>query len=300
MAPIPQHNKAWLLKAAKELALNLKPQIQGTELRLRHKITAATTLTAGWSAVIGSLGKGEPTAELWLDRFSGHPERKLYVCYYSPLKRQIASLNRNVLNTLGPVRTITDADLNEGKYYCLHQKLSRREFNVPIIEHYDERRYHFFGFYDPTLETSAGISPQFIERAMGFLLDVARSQPRAKGSDNQGEVYSRYENRKLVTAHLRRERNGFLAAQCKLRDNYRCNVCDMSFAESYGEVIGAAFAEAHHIRPLGKLSDKTKTSIEDLITVCANCHRMLHRMEGKPEDIKALRAIFLKQRKART
>ena len=131
MALIPQHNKAWLLKAAKELALNLKPHIKGTGLRLSQhaKIAADTTLTAGWSAVIGNLGKGEPTVELWLDRFSGHPERKLYVCYYSRKKEQIQALSRNVLNALGHVRTITDADLYEGKYYCLHQQLPQREFN---------------------------------------------------------------------------------------------------------------------------------------------------------------------------
>jgi hypothetical protein len=33
-----------------------------------------------------------------------------------------------------------------------------------------------------------------------------------------------------------------------------------------------------------------------LITVCANCHRMLHRMNGVPTDIPKLRRMVNKQR----
>ena len=169
---------------------------------------------------------------------------------------------------------------------------------MPIIEHYDELRYHFFGFYDPTLETSASISHQFIDRAMGFLLDIARSQPSAKGYDSQDEIYPRYEIRKLVNAHLRRERNGFLAAQCKRRDGYQCQVCRLMFTTKYGP-LGEGFAEAHHKKSLGSLSDTVRTKLEDLITVCANCHRMLHRMEGRSGDIKRLQALVTQHRKRR-
>jgi len=88
MASIPRHDKTWLLKVAKELALHLRLQASGTGLKIRQsaKIIATTTETAGWSATIGSLGKGQPTAEIWLDKFSGHPDRKLYVCFYSRKK----------------------------------------------------------------------------------------------------------------------------------------------------------------------------------------------------------------------
>ena len=37
----------------------------------------------------------------------------------------------------------------------------------------------------------------------------------------------------------------------------------------------------------------------DLVTVCGNCHRMLHRMDGKPDDIAKLKAIIRKNRKGR-
>jgi HNH endonuclease len=36
----------------------------------------------------------------------------------------------------------------------------------------------------------------------------------------------------------------------------------------------AAVAEAHHIVPLSQLRESVKTRLEDLATVCANCHRL--------------------------
>jgi putative restriction endonuclease len=67
-------------------------------------------------------------------------------------------------------------------------------------------------------------------------------------------------------------------------------VCSFRFTAVYGK-LGNDFAEAHHITPLGKLRDGVKTRVEDLATVCANCHRMLHRMEGRRSDMGRLKAI---------
>ena len=64
----------------------------------------------------------------------------------------------------------------------------------------------------------------------------------------------------------------------------------------YGEKLGASYAEAHHKLALGKCPDQQATCIEDLITVCANCHRMLHRMDGLAGDIKKLTNIVKKHR----
>jgi HNH endonuclease len=55
-----------------------------------------------------------------------------------------------------------------------------------------------------------------------------------------------------------------------------CQICNFSFIENYGQ-IGEGFIEAHHIYPISDLTAETKTKIEDLIFVCSNCHRMLHR-----------------------
>ena len=91
------------------------------------------------------------------------------------------------------------------------------------------------------------------------------------------------------------ERSKMLATECKIRDNYECQVCGLRYEDAYGK-LGQEFAEAHHLVPLSKLRESIKTRLEDLATVCANCHRMLHRMAGQRNDIHQLKKLRQKQR----
>ena len=103
------------------------------------------------------------------------------------------------------------------------------------------------------------------------------------------------EGRRKVALHVRIERQSRAAAQRKRMDGFRCHVCALKFDEMYG-VLGAGFAEAHHIVPLAQLKRVQKASIEHLCTVCANCHRMLHKMRGHRGDLYALRQTVLQSR----
>lgn len=53
-----------------------------------------------------------------------------------------------------------------------------------------------------------------------------------------------------------------------------CVVCGFDFGEFYGP-RGTGYTEVHHCKPLsaGGLFDP----LTDLVPVCANCHRMIHR-----------------------
>jgi 5-methylcytosine-specific restriction protein A len=53
----------------------------------------------------------------------------------------------------------------------------------------------------------------------------------------------------------------------------RCAVCDFDFLKEYGET----YIECHHTVPVSEYRPGQKTQINDLVLVCANCHRMLHR-----------------------
>ncbi|MDZ4697894.1 MAG: hypothetical protein SGI86_22365 [Deltaproteobacteria bacterium] len=81
--------------------------------------------------------------------------------------------------------------------------------------------------------------------------------------------------------HRSRERSGAapkLAKERRLAEtgDLRCDVCDFSFVEAFGE-RGAGFIEAHHDRPLSLTDKPIKTRPTDFSLVCANCHRMLHK-----------------------
>ena len=64
-----------------------------------------------------------------------------------------------------------------------------------------------------------------------------------------------------------------------------CHVCGFDFEETYGQ-LGEGFIEVHHIVPLSKRAKRKPTDPrKDLVCLCANCHRMIHRAELTPNDL---------------
>ena len=91
------------------------------------------------------------------------------------------------------------------------------------------------------------------------------------------------EGNKKLRLHLYRERNQTvmsLAKAIKLIDDplLRCEVCDFSFIEKYGE-HGNEFIEGHHLIPLSLLKQNSYTKVEDIALLCSNCHSMIHHGE---------------------
>lgn len=214
---------------------------------------------------------------LWLDCFSGHPAAKLYACFFTYKRERILNLTKKVSKRLFPIKTITDDDLNKQGKVALRDRLRSRLLGKPILEKY-EKGETLFGIYDSSKQSNEATTRRFCNLAANFLISVAECLPKARGRVFQRNDYPRFENRRLVKAHLQRERSSFLASQCKERDGYKCRVCRKTFSQTYGRELGDACLEAHHLRPLASLKGRVRTNLEDLITVCANCHRALHRM----------------------
>ena len=292
----PLKEEEWLLATARDIASALKLRAIGTQLRIRVPSRCSATNTDGWAAIIGDLGKDQPRLEIWLDRFSGHEERKLSAWFGAKESSEIATIVDRVSTRLWPVRLVEVGDIDSQNNLVLKKRLTREEFNAPILVENAEFR-SFYGIYELTSRTSPKGTVNFCSRATAFFEDVARELPTGVVAEEHLEVYPRIENRKLVASHLRRERSRLLATECKIRDNYQCQVCEMRFESVFGS-LGVEYAEAHHIVPLSKLKESVATRLEDLATVCANCHRMLHRMDGTENDIPKLRAIIKELDKA--
>ena len=81
--------------------------------------------------------------------------------------------------------------------------------------------------------------------------------------------------------HIRYERDQRAAKQKKqaFRDENEgrlgCEMCGCFPVEYYGEECGEACIEVHHKVPMKDLG-KRRTTLDDLMCVCANCHRVLH------------------------
>lgn len=78
-----------------------------------------------------------------------------------------------------------------------------------------------------------------------------------------------------------RERNPELKKAAVRKYGRNCMVCGFNFNGRYGADLGEGYIEVHHTKPLSNARGERKTSISDVITVCSNCHRMLHRSQGK-------------------
>jgi len=296
MASAHRDDKKLLLATAKEVVWRLRGKTAETCLRIRRPGKTHPLHSDGWATRIGDVGTSKPALEIWFDKYTVHPVRKFWIGFHSREAKAIRVL-ADKISEQGPIRELTDSDVDmEDAGAKLKQSLSASGFNVPVLETYKIWGHYYFGLYHPTSGTEATVNGQFCERAIAFVLDAVRVLPPPASEDSQGKLYPHCENRKWVAAHLSRERSRLLAADCKIRDGYQCQVCGMKFADVYGDELGADFAEAHHIKPLGSLPDKVKSVRDDLITVCANCHRMLHRMDGESDDIKKLKAIVLQHK----
>ncbi len=288
MTTIDKRDRARVKRVAVEIAAKLGLSVSHGDLKILKpsQTDCVTTNSRGWAIEIARLGRGKPDLEIWIDRFTGHAERKLYACFYSTKLDQIEALAKQAPKAWR-IRKLDDEDLSEGKFYAMRRRLPAKDFNRPLLELYADEGHHFFGFYDPTEDEDESTEQGFCNSAVEFFRDVLRKHP---SDHSEARDYPRIE-RRLLKKHLLHERDSYLAEECKRRDKYRCQVCRMAFAEHYGAELGAGFAEAHHRRALKDLPDIVETVLEDLITVCANCHRMLHRMEGLEGDVARLSKI---------
>lgn len=96
------------------------------------------------------------------------------------------------------------------------------------------------------------------------------------------DSYTTVEGRKVLRQHYARERDPYLIKLAKERFIQKhgrlfCEVCGFDFVEVYGE-LGKGFIEGHHIVPISELDSSGEiTRVEDIILLCSNCHRMIHR-----------------------
>ena len=79
---------------------------------------------------------------------------------------------------------------------------------------------------------------------------------------------------------------------------YGCMVCGFEFLKTYGEA-GEGYIELHHLNPISKRKGKHTVTVEEVIVVCANCHRVLHRNGADPLPWKELRKVLKSRRRTK-
>lgn len=97
-----------------------------------------------------------------------------------------------------------------------------------------------------------------------------------------------------------RERNPKLREAAIKKYGRTCMVCKFNFDDYYGKKFADSYIEVHHTRLLSDAIGEIETDIKDVIVVCSNCHRVLHRKRSVALDWVSLqRSLESKEKKSK-
>lgn len=103
----------------------------------------------------------------------------------------------------------------------------------------------------------------------------------------EGEEQYRIHRSKERDPNIRQEKiNAFL----ELHGDLFCEVCRFSFEDQYGE-LGRGLIEVHHLIPLAEMTANHKTTLDELLCICSNCHLTIHNGDAT-KNLETLRFIF--------
>ena len=110
-----------------------------------------------------------------------------------------------------------------------------------------------------------------------YELSIKKDVSESKTFDIKNEI-SLTEGGTKVFVSKRPERNSKLRKLAIKIQGLNCAACGFNFEQQYGD-WGRDFIEVHHIQPLGQnRKSLIKTNPDtDMLVLCSNCHRMVHR-----------------------
>ena len=127
-----------------------------------------------------------------------------------------------------------------------------------------------------------------------YLLEEGKSDyiyPAA--SENETVVVSGHKEGRKIEYYVKKYERNPANREAAIRvHGYVCKACGFDFAKVYG-ALGKNFIEVHHIVPLSSLDEEIIVNPEtDLVCLCSNCHRMVHRKKNAIVTIDELKSIL--------
>jgi len=99
------------------------------------------------------------------------------------------------------------------------------------------------------------------------------AMPEDEEEGNEGQVLSRvHRYRERDKSLVKKKKGRFLSEHQRLF----CQGCGFDFENKYGS-RGKDFIECHHTKPVSELMVGEATKVSDLVLLCSNCHRIVHR-----------------------
>ncbi|MBL1435188.1 MAG: HNH endonuclease [Rhodobacteraceae bacterium] len=164
---------------------------------------------------------------------------------------------------------------------CREQKI--RLTRERLFEEYGDDgnpdyKYRWFFYLDRVKSLwigKGGVSQQLISSIDD---EVRREQLAQDHSEEEGK--------KEPTTGYRVYRSAKLVAETKKRDNFTCRACQFNFKNKIVHV--------HHLNPLSERQSPKETTLDDLVTLCPNCHYVAHFWLRKNSKYKNLEDLLQK------
>ncbi|MDP4290188.1 MAG: HNH endonuclease [Bacteroidota bacterium] len=91
-----------------------------------------------------------------------------------------------------------------------------------------------------------------------------------------------FEGKEKLITHKSKERNKELVEQAKksrLQTDplLHCDICNIFFIVIYSDMVNG-YMDSLYITPISRIAEETLVITSDLVLICSNCHRMLHRV----------------------
>ncbi|MBV0889998.1 HNH endonuclease [Komagataeibacter oboediens] len=88
--------------------------------------------------------------------------------------------------------------------------------------------------------------------------------------------------------YWRRSRDPRLVQARKKKDNFTCQTCSYRKRGEGNKYI----IDVHHVMPLGNLTRETVTTLDDLVCLCPNCHRIAHSRKDRPLSVEEIKNLL--------
>ena len=107
------------------------------------------------------------------------------------------------------------------------------------------------------------------------------------------DTSSKTEGGRKVYISYKAERDPKLRSAALNIHGFDCAACGFNFQQTYGQ-WGAGFAEVHHVVQLGGTNKGVRETdpTTDLVVLCANCHRMVHRKRKTVMSVDELKKMI--------
>ncbi len=169
---------------------------------------------------------------------------------------------------------------------CPEQRIKmirERLYDNYISSHDSEWKYRWF-FYIPE------VKPLWIDKTGKLDREFSSIQMEIQEEESAFPLEDD-EGNKIETRGTRLQRSTTLVKAVKERDKYTCRACEFTFRKKIVHV--------HHLDPLAERK-RRKTKLEDLVTLCPNCHYLAHhflRDKKRGDTYKTLSILLAKLEK---